>query len=102
MYGEQKNCSNSNRSLLLPLLLEKPAAWITSVPDEDGVTVETSRTYPCCVLKLSTLATIDIVPLMASRQPGGNSRDLFSDYDDFINPGTCWIRNLKIALFQRR
>ena len=55
------------------------------MPDEDGVTVETSRTYPCCVLKLSTLATIDIVPLMASRQPGGNSRDLFSDYDDFID-----------------
>ena len=50
----------------------------------DGVTVETSRTYPCCVLKLSTLATIDIVPLMASRQSGGNSQDLFSDYDDFI------------------
>ena len=53
------------------------------MPDEDGVTVETSRTYPCCVLKLSTLATIDIVPLTASRRPGGNSRDLFSDYDDF-------------------
>ena len=55
------------------------------MPDEDGVTVETSRTYPCCVLKLSTLATIDIVPLMASRQSGGNSRDLFSDYDDFTD-----------------
>ena len=54
------------------------------MPDEDGVTVETSRTYPCCVLKLSTLATIDIVPLTALRRPGGNSRDLFSDYDDFI------------------
>ena len=48
----------------------------------DGVTVETSRTYPCCVLKLSTLATIDIVPLTASRRTGGNSRGLFSDYDD--------------------
>ena len=55
------------------------------MPDEDGVTVETSRTYPCCVLKLSTLATIDIVPLTALRRPGGNSRDLFSDYDDLID-----------------